>query len=485
MPQQPITDMEGNIIGYAPAYEAPAPAAAQPAQATRNPWDSPMAVNPNANADVPANTPTASGSGSNYWKSGKDVGDLQTTLLSQGYELPNYGVDSKYGKETDAAYNKQQSDIDFAASTFGVNRDDVSYNSDAGRFEPKIGTKNTEYGDVWKGDKGWDDPGAGKYAYDEENDAWLSEEEYNNKDWGDNNTATNTEKTTDTTTTTTTESDDKKWYQKLGVNQNNILGIIEAATIIKANRVANAANKKIGDLTVNTKRAKPQSYNPELIDLSEAKRSAKELATAAIQHSQKSGRSTAETRSLLTAGSQAQKTIDVKEQEMQKQQRNIAQSKNIEERRNVEQYNITNERKDQIANNDSKASMYKNSIAITHNMRDAVLTKIKDYKLLASAEKQMRIIGDAIAGKTGLDDRKFDDSVDYLVGMGAIDKEQAITLKTNQVSLNKADSELAETKEGAKGEGFWARRKRLRQENKDAKNAALYLDDQGNEIMAE
>ena len=387
----------------------------------------PMQRNPNQQSTPP---PSTSGSGRGYWKSGQDVEDLQNELVSQGYTLPKYGVDAKYGKETDAAFKEREADIAREAKGYGVDPGDMVYNNETKRFEPKTGAVNTEFGDTWQGDEGWDNK---NYAWDEDNQKWLTEEEYNAKDWGDEEEVPEEKKIIE-------EGDidaKKKWWQKLGVNQRDILGIIEGLTIAKSYRDANRANKKIGELRVDSQHLQPQTYNPELVDLSEAKKNAKELATAAVQRSQQEGRSTAETRALLTSGAEAQEKIAKTEAELQKQEMNIAKKANIEERRAVSEYNITNDRKDQIENNDTLASMYKNSIAISQNMRDAVLTKIKDVKLLNSAEQQMQVIGDAIAGRSGLDDRKFDDIIDNMINWNVITKEQGAELSTNYKALEK------------------------------------------------
>tara|TARA_R110002012_G_scaffold1863_8_gene8989 strand:- start:23314 stop:24723 length:1410 start_codon:yes stop_codon:yes gene_type:complete len=376
------------------------------------PWNRPMRANPNGNTNTTntTNTTTNTTSSSSYWKSGKDVETLQNDLISQGYKLPVYGVDSKYGNETDAAFKQREADIAAAADAAGVDPSEIEYRD--GKWQPKIVEAATDETVVTEEDDA--------YAYDSEGNAVIKEdvdvdeEDVNNAD----------------------EETKKKWYQKLGVGNNDILNVIEGLTIMKANRNAINANKKIGSLKVKSDRLRPNTYNPELVDLSEAKKNAKELATAAVQKNIQEGKSTAETRALLTGGAEAQEKIAKTESELQKQESNIAKKMNIEERSRVEMFNISNDRKDQIANNDTMASMYKNSIAISNNMRDAVLTKIKDYKLLSSAENQMQMIGDAIAGNTGLDNRKFNGYIDNMVNYGAMTAEEGSTMKKNYKTFN-------------------------------------------------
>ena len=96
MPQRPITDLEGNIIGYARSYEAPAiqsnEGANTPTIPSLNtattqdddvPWNRPQRPNPNGNTPTVTTTDETGGGGTGYWKSGPYVEALQKDLISQ------------------------------------------------------------------------------------------------------------------------------------------------------------------------------------------------------------------------------------------------------------------------------------------------------------------------------------------------------------------------------------------------------------------
>ena len=500
MPQRPITDLEGNIIGYAPSYQAPAiqsnEGANTPTIPSLNtattqdddvPWNRPQRPNPNGNTPTVTTTDETEGGGTGYWKSGPEVEALQKDLISQGYKLPIYGVDAKYGKETDAAFKQRQKDLEYWGDAYMVDPENLEYHAESGTWRPPDGFESDARGstEIYNRETNtWEDE---FYAYDNEGNA-VTKEEFD-KLYPDEDPEKKIEDPNANANMTTEEK--KKWYQKLGVNSNDILNVIEGLTIMKAHRNAMNENKKIGELKVDSKTARPQTYNPELVDLSEAKKNAKELATAAVQKNIQEGKSTAETRALLTAGTDAQEKIAKTESEQQKEQSNIAKKMNMDERRAVEQFNITNDRRDQIENNDTMASMYKNSIALHQNMRDAILTKIKDYKLLASAEKQMKVIGDAISGKSGLAERKYNDYIDEMVGYGVLTADKGATMKSDYAAMQSNQMQLVESKpgEGApeneKKDSWWQRRKKRREAERQAENDALYLDDQGNPIMAD
>ena len=159
----------------------------------------------------------------------------------------------------------------------------------------------------------------------------------------------------------------------------------------------------------------------------------------------------------MTGTTDAVEKIAKTESEMQKQENNIAKKANMEERRNVEQFNITNARKDQIANNDTKADMYNNSIAITQNMRDTIMTKIKDIKMLGAVNSQIDALSAAISGVTGLKKRKFDDIAKNLLNYG-FDEATINNLIESHDGLNEEENRAAG--------GFWARRKMMRQNRK-------------------
>ena len=95
-------------------------------------------------------------------------------------------------------------------------------------------------------------------------------------------------------------------------------------------------------------------------------------------------------------------------------------------------------------------------------MRDTILTKIKDTKMLGAVNAQMDALSAAIAGVTGLKERKFDEIADSLLNYGAVDKKSIDALKNAYRALN---AETEEVESNAAG-GFWARRKMMRQNRK-------------------
>jgi len=392
--------------------------------------------NPMQNAPVtPTTAPPVSTNTSSF---DANVQAQQNELMTQGYELPRYGADGYMGDETQGALDRRASDRAGASETFGVDPNDITFNPNTQRFEPRLGASNAE-GDTWSTD-GWtssETPVEETVAVDE----------------------TTTVPTT-TTTPTETKKEELSLFQRLGITAPKAMALVEGMSILKANRQANNANAKIGELSVSTDRATPQTYNPELVDLSKAQKDAKELGVAAVRQSQQSGKSTAETRMLMTGTTDAIEKIAKTESELQKQENNMAKKVNLEERRNVEQFNITNARKDQIANNDIKADMYNNSIAITQNMRDTILTKIKDTKMLGAVNSQIDALSAAISGVTGLKKRKFNDIAKNLLNYG-FDEATINSLIESHDGLN----EETEVNEQAAG-GFWARRKMMRQNRK-------------------
>jgi hypothetical protein len=444
MPQQAITDAEGNVIGYAPSYNAtPANTTAntQSVQNTndgaRNPWDLPMTPNPNTVIDNPIITDNT-----NTRTPDTNVQAQQNELITQGYELPLYGADGFMGAETQGALDRRTSDRTGAADTYGVDPNDITFNPNTNKFEPKLGAINAE-GQTW-------------------NEGWVTPEPVNNNTENNNNIENARKKEKKRL------EEELSLFQRLGINSNTAMSLVEGMAILKANRQANNANAKIGELNVSTDISTPQTYNPELVDLSKAQKDAKELGVAAVRHSQESGKSTAETRALMTGTTDAIEKIAKTESELQKQENNIAKRANMEERRNVEQYNITNKRKDQIANNDIKADMYNNSVAITQNMRDTILTKIKDVKLLGSVEAQIDALSKAIAGVSGLDDRKFDDIAKSLLSYGkSVGIDYTSELETLKKALKALEEENTAVEENKHADGgFWSRRKMMRQNRK-------------------
>jgi hypothetical protein len=452
MPQQAIIDGEGNVIGYAPSYNAtPANTTVntQSVQNTndgaRNPWDLPVTPNPNTVINNPVITDNT-----NTRTPDTNVQAQQNELITQGYELPLYGADGFMGAETQGALDRRTSDRTGAADTYGVDPNDITFNPNTNKFEPKLGAINAE-GQTW-------------------NEGWVTTEPAEEEKWvrdrGKN--AENNQLTEDEFFQKQEEEEELSLFQRLGINSNTAMSLVEGMAILKANRQANNANAKIGELNVSTDVATPQTYNPELVDLSKAQKDAKELGVAAVRHSQESGKSTAETRALMTGTTDAIEKIAKTESELQKQENNIAKRANMEERRNVEQYNITNKRKDQIANNDIKADMYNNSVAITQNMRDTILTKIKDTKMLGAVEAQIDALSGAIAGVSGLDDRKFDDIAKSLLSYGkSVGIDYTSQLNTLQKALKALEEENTAVEENKHADGgFWARRKMMRQNRK-------------------
>ena len=393
--------------------------------------------NPMQNAPVtPTPAPVTAPVSTNTSSFDANVQAQQNELMTQGYELPRYGADGFMGSETQGALDRRASDRAGASETFGVDPNDITFNPNTQRFEPRLGASNAE-GDTWTTD-GWTSSEAAveeTVAVDE----------------------TTTVPTTNTITPTETKKEELSLFQRLGVTAPKAMALIEGMSILKANRQANNANAKIGELSVSTDKLTPQTYNPELVDLSKAQKDAKELGVAAVRQSQQSGKSTAETRMLMTGTTDAVEKIAKTESEMQKQENNIAKKANMEERRNVEQFNITNARKDQIENNDIKADMYNNSIAITQNMRDTILTKIKDTKMLGAVNSQIDALSAAISGVTGLKKRKFDDIAKNLLNYG-FDEATINNLIESHDGLNEEENRAAG--------GFWARRKMMRQNRK-------------------
>lgn len=352
---------------------------------------------------------------------GPEIGLLQNQLVSQGYELPvSYEktgkADQWYGEETDTAFKQRAIDMQAAADSYKTDVSNIYYNN--GWVPRKVATTINP-------------PVNSNAVVTNTNECLPGDDcDPNNPD-GTNNMVLNADGTHSWKPGMyDTDPPEAKWYQKLG-NSNSILDIVDGLSILKANREARNANKQIGDLRVKSDTLQAGTYNPSLVDLGDAKANAKELAAAAIQRSQETGRSTAETRALLTAGASAQEKIAVQESELQKKEDNIAQKMNMESRQMAETINISNNRQDQIANNDTLASMYKNSIAITNQMRDAISTKIKDAKMFDSVDRQMQAIADSIAGNSGLDKRKFNSLIDLMMGRDLMTETQAKELKNN------------------------------------------------------
>ena len=401
-------------------------------------WQSNPMQAPPSTAPTPLNTNTNTNTSTSSFDA--NVQAQQNELMTQGYELPRYGADGFMGSETQGALDRREVDRSGAADTYGVDPNDITFNPNTQRFEPRLGATNAE-GDIWS------------------TDGWTS------SDSADETVVVGGTSNTTNENNNQNTNEELSLFQRLGITPTNAMSLVEGMSILKANRQANEANRKIGELSVSTDRATPQTYNPELVDLSKAQKDAKELGVAAVRQSQERGDSIAETRTLMTGTADSIRDIAKTESELQKQENNTAKKINLEERRNVEQFNITNARKDQIANNDIKADMYNNSIAITQNMRDTIMTKIKDVKLLGSVEAQIDALSGAIAGLTGLKERKFDDIADSLLSYGA-DQNSINALKKAYKALNAETEETEESENNVETNadgGFWARRKMMRQ----------------------
>jgi len=339
---------------------------------------------------------------------------VQNDLLDKGYGLPKYGADGKMGDETQGAIDGMNDDRARSAAGHGVNPEDLewdptrtenNYGTDKGGWMPKEGAVNTAFGDVWKDGE------------------WAAEEDYYNEE-GDIVPENQKAKTT---------PDDKEpkknFLDRIGMN--NITDAIEIASIMKANRYAQKQNKKIGELKVKSKKIQPGSYTPETVDLGDDKERTSQLTVANIKAGQESGKSMASIIAAQKAGQGSLRSIAKTESELQKKQNNIAKKMNMDAKFRADTANTTNDRNDQVANNDAKASMLKNSIALSQNMRNAISTKIKDTKQLKAAENQMLVINKAIAGGTGTDKRKGIDNIRQLMNKSYISTVEGEELIAN------------------------------------------------------
>jgi hypothetical protein len=347
---------------------------------------------------------------------------IQNQLLEQGYNLDKYGPDGKMGPETQGALDTMNDDKARAAAGMGVNLEDLvwdptrtenNYGTDKGGWMPKEGAVNTAFGDVWKDGE------------------WSAEEGYYNEE-GDLTPAEKKAKTT------TDENPKKNFLDRIGMN--NITDAIEIASIMKANRYAQEQNRKIGDLTVKSQKVKPGSYTPETVDLGADKERTSQLTVANIKAGQQSGKSMASIIAAQKAGQGQLRDLSKTESNLQKEQNNFAKKMNMDSKFKADTLNMSNDRMDQIANNDAKASMYKNSIALSQSMRDAISTKIKDGKQLKAAENQMLVINAAIAGGTGTDKRKGIDNIRQLMNKGYVGQTEGEQLITNIESTIEKES---------------------------------------------
>ena len=85
----------------------------------------------------------------------------------------------------------------------------------------------------------------------------------------------------------------------------------------------------------------------------------------------------------------------------------------------------------------------------------------------------------------------FNDYIDEMVGYGVLTADKGATMKSDYAAMQSNQMQLVESKpgEGApeneKKDSWWQRRKKRREAERQAENDALYLDDQGNPIMAD
>lgn len=374
----------------------------------------------------------------------ENVRNQQNILLDRGYELPKYGADGRMGNETETALNEMNAHKNSAAAGYGVSPDDLEWDptmtgekgfgTAKGGWRPKEGAANIEWGDTWDAEAGeWRDDADTVY-YDPEGNV-ISKEEHDAMGVFDG-----TEKIV---------VDDKKggkkgnFFDRIGLN--NITDAIEMASILKANRYAQKQNEKIGQLNVKSQKVRAKTISPELVDMNQEKADAQTVGTTLAQEAMKQGKSIAEIRALQQQTQDSIRKIGLTEEQEQLKQRNFAQKLNVSMDLQAQGINVSNDRQDQIANNDAMASMFKNSIALSQNMRDAISTKIKDTKLLKAAENEMLVINQAIAGGTGTDVRKGIDAINRLLNKGVITEDRANELSTNLNNMYNLENEKKDT----------------------------------------
>jgi hypothetical protein len=367
----------------------------------------------------------------------------QQDLVNKGYDLGNYGpkkdgVDGDWGTKSKAAAEWDAKLRKQAATDWGISDDDLEwipnpnpgedqpgYGNSWGIYQPKHGTKSS-YGDVYNSETNtFEDE---HYAYDNEGNA-ITLEEYN-KLYGEIEDNINTQKLSDKD-----KEENLKWYQKIGVN--NITDLIEAASIMKTNKKAHERLNDLKKLKVKSKQLTPTGVSLSRVDYGAAKRDVSELGVTAVKKAMQEGKSIAEIQALKTGTAKELERIQVAESTANTEIKNKELTTNATLRAGAEEFNLTNDRKDQIANNEIQAAALQSSIALYNQMRDAISTKIKDAKLLRSAEKQMEVFAKAISGGTGLDERKLLPAIQYMLGNGYISQEQATTMTTDLQTLNK------------------------------------------------
>jgi len=206
---------------------------------------------------------------------------------------------------------------------------------------------------------------------------------------------------------------------------------------MKTNKKAHERLNDLKKLKVKSKQLTPTGVSLSRVDYGAAKRDVSELGVTAVKKAMQEGKSIAEIQALKTGTAKELERIQVAESTANTEIKNKELTTNATLRAGAEEFNLTNDRKDQIANNEIQAAALQSSIALYNQMRDAISTKIKDAKLLRSAEKQMEVFAKAISGGTGLDERKLLPAIQYMLGNGYISQEQATTMTTDLQTLNK------------------------------------------------
>jgi len=164
-----------------------------------------------------------------------------------------------------------------------------------------------------------------------------------------------------------------------------------------------------------------------------------ELGSAAMKKGMEEGLSPSELRGLVSATQESLTDVGIEEAKLNREISNIQTIENAKERRTVAEFNITNDRQDQMDKNEIMADAIAGSIAIFNQMRDAVSTKIRDAKLLQSAENQMVIFAEAISGGTGIDERKLLPAIQMMMGNGTLSEKDGQILLGHMKTIEEQD----------------------------------------------
>ena len=441
MPQDYVTDINGNIL---PVQIEQTPWTRTSVSDTSlvsdtsivnndGPWNNEIITDNTDNTEtetVDTNTNNNTNTGISY---DSDNASKQQDLVNKGYDLGNWGpnkdgVDGKWGTDSQKAFDLDAKNRTRAATDYRVPEEDLEwiaednvtagYGTSKGGYYPKQGTKS-EWGETWNSEtRMWEDK---HYAYDMEGNA-ISKEKFDEL-YGEVNDSKNTK-----------EKEDLKWYQKIGVN--NITDLIEAAAIIKTNRASQRKLDELKKLKVKSKKMTPASVQLQRPDYGSAKADISERGTAAVALAMREGKSVAEIQALKAGTDKALRDVEVAENEAAKEVRNKELLTNVTLKQAAQEFNLTQDRKDQVENNEIQAAALRGSIALYNQMRDAISTKIRDVKMLSSAEKQMAVFAEAISGGTGLDKRKLLPAIQYMLGNGIITENDATTMMNDIETLN-------------------------------------------------